>query len=112
MAWMIDASHSQVQFSVRHMMISNVHGRFENFNGTVNVDEKKPENSNVDVKIEVNSINTRDPKRDEHLRSGDFFESEKYPYITFVTNRVKQIDATNGQIIGELMIRNVSRKSF
>jgi polyisoprenoid-binding protein YceI len=79
MAWIIDSSHSQIEFSVRHMMISNVRGRFENFSGTVSLDQEKPENTKVDVKIDVASINTREEKRDGHLRSPDFFDVEKYP---------------------------------
>ena len=71
MAWTIDAAHSQIQFSVHHLMISNVRGRFENFSGIIEVDEKKPENSKIFIKIDVKTINTREPQRDEHLRSGD-----------------------------------------
>ena len=69
MSWQIDQSHSQITFSVRHMMISNVHGRFENFTGEVDFNEADPTRSTVDVRIEPASINTRDPKRDGHLRS-------------------------------------------
>lgn len=110
MGWTIDASHSQIQFSVRHMMISNVRGRFENFSGVVDLDEQKPENSKVDVKIEAATINTRDAQRDGHLKSPDFFEADKYPTITFVSKQVKQSDATHGKIIGDLTIRNVTRE--
>jgi polyisoprenoid-binding protein YceI len=110
MGWTIDASHSQIQFSVRHMMISNVRGRFENFIGVVDLDEQKPENSKVDVKIEAATINTRDAQRDGHLKSPDFFEADKYPTITFVSKQVKQSDATHGKIIGDLTIRNVTRE--
>jgi polyisoprenoid-binding protein YceI len=90
MSWTMDASHSQIQFSVRHMMISNVRGLFETFNGVIDVDEQKPENSKVNIKIETASINTRDAKRDEHLRSADFFDTEKYPGITYVSKKVKK----------------------
>jgi len=110
MAWSIDTSHSQIQFAVRHMMISNVRGRFENFSGTVDLDEQKPENSKVDVKIDVTTINTRDPQRDGHLKSPDFFEAEKYPYVTFVSKQVKQADAAHAKIVGDLTIRNVSKE--
>jgi polyisoprenoid-binding protein YceI len=110
MAWTIDASHSQIEFSVRHMMISNVRGRFENFAGTVSLDQEKPENTKVDVKIEVASVNTREDKRDGHLRSPDFFDVEKYPTMEFVSKKVKQTDATHAQLIGDLTIRDKTKE--
>ena len=110
MAWQIDASHSHVAFSVRHMMISKVRGQFESFSGTVEGDETNLPQSKVDVQIEVASVNTRDPKRDGHLRSADFFDAEKYPYITFKSTRVEQIDAENGRLIGDLTIRDVTKE--
>ena len=110
MIWTIDPSHSEIRFSVRHMMISNVRGRFETFTGSFNMDEQKPENSKIDIKIDTSTINTRDVKRDEHLRSMDFFEAKKFPYISYVSKKVKQIDATHGQIIGDLTIRDVTHE--
>lgn len=110
MAWLIDASHSRVGFSVRHMMISKVRGQFDQFTGTVEVDEDNIAQARVDVQIDVASINTRDAKRDEHLRSPDFFNAEQFPYITFTSKRVEQIDATHGRIIGDLTIRDVTKE--
>lgn len=110
MAWQIDPSHSHVQFSVRHMMISKVRGQFERFTGTVNLDEQNVTNSSVEVEIETASINTRDPKRDAHLASPDFLDAEHYPYLTFKSKRVEQIDAANGRILGDLTIRDVTRE--
>lgn len=109
MAWTIDPAHSEVNFTVRHMMISNVRGRFEKFSGTVDFNEADPTKSKVDVQIETASINTKEPNRDGHLRSADFFESEKYPYATFVSKRVEKVDETHGKIYGNLTIKDVAR---
>ncbi|HAT47232.1 MAG TPA: polyisoprenoid-binding protein, partial [Ktedonobacter sp.] len=72
MAWNIDATHSQATFSVKHMMISTVRGHFEVLSGQLNIDEAHPENSWVEAEVDAASINTRDPKRDGHLKSPDF----------------------------------------
>ena len=82
MSWNIDTAHTSVQFSVRHMMISKVRGQFEKFSGAVNFDESHPANTTVEIQVEAASINTREPQRDGHLRSPDFFNAEKYPYLT------------------------------
>ncbi len=110
MSWIIDNHHSQITFSVRHMMISNVRGRFENFSGTVNFDEDNPAASSVDVQIDAASINTRDPQRDGHLKSPDFLDVEKYPLITYKSKRVEVVDADHGKIFGDLTIRDVAKE--
>ena len=110
MAWQIDNAHSQVEFSVRHMMISNVRGRFETFSGTVEFDEADPARSTVDVQIDAASVNTREPRRDGHLKSPDFFDVEKYPYITFKSTRVEPTGKNSGKIVGDLTIRDVTRE--
>lgn len=109
MTWNIDSAHSQITFSVRHMMISTVRGRFEELSGTVNFDQNNPENSTVDVKIDAASISTRDEKRDGHLRSADFLNADKYPYLVFRSNRIEQTGKTHGRIYGDLTIRDVTR---
>jgi len=109
MAWKIDSSHSRVAFSVRHMMISNVHGQFQNVAGTVEFDEAQPTRSTVDVQIEVASIDTHDQKRDGHLASADFFDAAKYPYLTFKSGRVEVVDDSHGKLYGQLTIKNVTR---
>ena len=110
MAWQIDASHSSIGFSVKHMMISTARGVFERFTGTVEADENNPTAAKVDVQIETASVNTRDEKRDGHLRSPDFFNSDEFPYMTFVSKRVEQIDANTGKLIGDLTIRDITRE--
>ena len=83
--WKIDPSHSHVEFSVRHMMITNVKGRFAGVDGTVRLDESNPSFADVDVRIDVSTIDTREPQRDTHLRSADFFDVDKFPHITFTS---------------------------
>jgi polyisoprenoid-binding protein YceI len=110
MSWQIDPAHSQITFSVRHMMISNVRGRFEKFDGVVEFDEQHPTRSNVEIRIEAASINTREEKRDAHLRSPDFLNAAEYPYITFKSRRVEKIADRHGLIVGDLTIRGVTRE--
>jgi polyisoprenoid-binding protein YceI len=110
MSWKIDPSHTRAVFSVRHMMISNVHGQFHNVAGTVNFDEANPTRSSVDVQIEAASIDTNDERRDGHLRSADFLDAENYPYLTFVSKRIEVIDEDHGRIYGDLTIRGVTRE--
>lgn len=109
MCWKIDNAHSLVEFSVRHMMISTVRGRFERFSGTVEFNENDLAASSVDVQIEAASINTNEPQRDNHLRSADFFEAEKYPFLSFKSTRVEKVNENSGRIYGELTIRNITR---
>jgi len=109
MAWQIDTSHSQINFSVRHMMISKVRGSFENFSGTVNFDEENPTNTTVNIEVDLTGINTRDEQRDGHLKSPDFFDVENYPTMTFVSSRVEQIDEHNGRLYGQLTIKDVAK---
>ena len=110
MSWLIDPAHSEVNFAVRHMMISNVRGRFERLSGTVEFDEANPRNTAVEVKSEAASINTKEEKRDAHLKSLDFFAAEQYPYLTFKSKRVEVADATQARLIGDLTIRDVTRE--
>ena len=110
MSWKIDPSHTRAVFSVRHMMISNVHGQFHNVAGTVNFDEGAPMRSSVDVQIEAASIDTNDERRDGHLKSPDFLDAENYPHLTFVSKRIEVVDETHGRIYGDLTIRGVTRE--
>ena len=110
MSWTIDSAHSEVNFTVRHMMISNVRGRFEKFTGTVDFDEANPANTKVDVQIEAASISTREPQRDGHLRSPDFLDADKYPYLTFKSKRVDVIDPRHAKLVGDLTIRDITRQ--
>lgn len=110
MSWTIDLSHSEINFKVRHMMISNVRGQFERFSGSVNFDEANPILTTVDIQVEISSINTNEEKRDTHLRSADFFDAENHPVMTFQSKKVEQVDENNARLIGDLNIRGVSRE--
>jgi polyisoprenoid-binding protein YceI len=109
MSWQIDSAHSEINFTVRHMMISNVRGRFEKFSGAVDFNEEDPTRSTVDVTIDTASINTREEKRDGHLRSPDFLDAEKYPVMTFKSTRVEKTGDKTGKLYGDLTIRDVTR---
>jgi polyisoprenoid-binding protein YceI len=110
MSWKIDSAHSEINFAVRHMMISNVRGQFQKFGGTIEFDEQQPANTTVDVKIDAASINTKEEKRDGHLKSADFFDAEKYPTITFKSKRVDVKDETHAVLYGDLTIRDVTKE--
>jgi polyisoprenoid-binding protein YceI len=110
MSYKIDTAHSQVQFTVRHMMISKVRGWFEKFDGVVALDPQTPANTTVDITIEASSINTREAQRDGHLRSGDFLDAEKYPTLTFKSKSVKVTGAETAKLVGELTIRDITHE--
>jgi len=110
MAWQIDSAHSEIQFSARHMMISNVRGRFERFTGSVEFDEQDTTRSSVAIQIDAASVNTKEPKRDDHLRSADFLDAEQYPHLSFKSKRVEKLDDTRGRIVGDLTIRDVTNE--
>ncbi|HLI91466.1 MAG TPA: YceI family protein [Ktedonobacteraceae bacterium] len=109
MAWEIDPAHSQATFAVKHMMLSTVKGQFNVIGGHLHIDEQHPENSWVDAQADVNSIDTRDPKRDAHLRSPDFFDAEKYPTLNFKSTKVERIGDNEYRVLGDLTIRGVTR---
>ncbi len=110
MSWQIDQSHTNVMFSVRHMMITKVRGAFEKLEGTVELDAKHPENTRVEINVETASVNTRDEKRDAHLRSPDFFNSEAFPLMSFKSKRVELVDESHAKLTGDLTIRDITRE--
>lgn len=105
----IDLSHSSVSFSVRHMVIAKVHGRFARFSGAIALDEQTPSASSVNVTIEAASIDTNDEKRDGHLRSADFFDSDKFPQLTFVSSKVERPSGERFLVSGDLTIHGVTK---
>jgi len=104
----IDASHSHVGFVVRHMMVSKVRGGFTSFNGEIVIAED-PLESSVEVSIDTTSIDTHDETRDNHLRSGDFFEIESHPTITFKSTAIKPSGGKSFGLVGDLTIHGVTR---
>ena len=108
--WQIDPVHSAAHFSVRHLMISNVRGEFSKLSGSAAIHTADPTKAKVEVTIEAASVNTREPQRDEHLRSSDFFDVAKYPTITFRSTRVEAHGADNFKLAGDLTIHGVTKE--
>jgi polyisoprenoid-binding protein YceI len=108
--WSFDPVHSNVEFVVRHMMVSKVRGEFSHIDGFLNFDEENPENSSVEATINVNSISTGADDRDNHLRSADFFDAENFPAMTFKSTKIEITGDNQGKITGDLTIRGVSKE--
>lgn len=108
--WNIDTAHSNAGFAVRHMMISNVKGDFSNVKGTVEYDGKNISSIKVDANIDVSSVNTNDKGRDEHLRKADFFDTEKYPKMTFKSKKVKALGKGKFALTGDLTMKGVTKE--
>jgi polyisoprenoid-binding protein YceI len=107
--WSLDTSHSVVGFWVRHLMISKVRGIFGKWSGKVEFDDADPTQSYVEAQIEAASIDTQQTQRDDHLRSADFLEVEKFPTLTFKSTSVERVRADHYRVVGELTIRDVTR---
>jgi polyisoprenoid-binding protein YceI len=105
--WDIDAGHSRVGFGVRHMMVSTVHGTFGKYTGSVALEDVTK--STTHLEIDATSINTGDAKRDEHLRSPDFFDTAKFPKITFDSTKIEKRGADGLAITGNLTLKNVTK---
>jgi polyisoprenoid-binding protein YceI len=110
MSWQVDYAHSEVQFSVKHMMISTVRGRFEKFNANVDFNEQEPTRSSVEVQIEAASINTKEAQRDGHLKSPDFLDVANHPYLTFKSKHIEKVGDHRGRVTGDLTIRGISKE--
>jgi len=108
--WQIDPAHSAAHFSVRHLMISNVRGEFTNISGSALMDPADLSNSSVEVTIQAASLSTREPQRDEHLRSADFFDVAKYPALTFRSKRIESLGAEYFKLVGDLTIHGVAKE--
>jgi polyisoprenoid-binding protein YceI len=110
--WKLDPAHTQVEFSVKHMMFTTVRGQFSRFEGVVELDRDDSTNSSVEVSIDTSSIDTGVEDRDAHLRSKDFFDVEAYPEIIFRSTRVEGSVSEDGtfEIVGDLTVRGVTRE--
>lgn len=108
--WTVDASHTNAEFAVKHLMISTVRGRFADVSGTVTTAGEDLATARVDVSLAVASIDTRNEQRDGHLKSADFFNAEQYPTITFRSNRVERVSGESFRLVGDLTIRGVTRE--
>ena len=108
--WEIDPAHTSVQFSVRHMMISNVRGELRKVAGTVQADDKDPTRSTIEATIDAASVDTREAKRDEHLRSKDFLDVEQFPTITFKSKKITKAGTGRYKVVGDLTLHGVTRE--
>ncbi|MGD8279506.1 MAG: YceI family protein, partial [Gemmatimonadota bacterium] len=108
--WEIDAAHTEVGFSVRHMMITTVRGRFGGVSGRIELDAERPERSSVEVTIDAASISTGTPDRDTHLRSADFLDVETYPELTYRSRAVESTGEGAWRVTGDLTMHGVTRE--
>lgn len=108
-SWVIDVAHTNINFSVSHMVISEVTGTFKEFEGTVVTSKDDFSDAVIDVQIKAKSINTENNDRDNHLRSGDFFDAEKHPVLTFKSNGVQSNGNNKLIITGELTLRGITK---
>ena len=108
--WELDPAHSSIGFGVRHMMISTVHGEFHTFSGKATGDPAHPTDATVEATIEAASIDTRNDKRDGHLKSPDFFDVEKFPTITFKSKKIEPGAAGHVKVTGDLTLHGVTKE--
>lgn len=109
--WQIDPKHSSAQFAVTHLMISTVRGEFHQVNGTVVYDDVDISKSSVNVTVDASTVDTREPDRDKHLMSPDFFDVAKYPTISFKSTRVEPAGPGKFKVTGDLTIRGVTKQA-
>ena len=108
--WTIDSSHSSAQFAVRHFMVSTVRGTFGAMSGWVSLDEQDVTKSSVRAEIDVTSVDTREAKRDEHLKGADFFDVEKHPTMRFVSKKVERLDEIHYRVTGDMTLKGVTKQ--
>lgn len=108
--WNIDNSHSEIHFKVKHLMVSWVTGSFKQFNATVETSNEDISTAKLHFTADINSISTNNEQRDAHLKTGDFFEAEKYPQLIFESDKLEKIDEENYKVYGTLTMRGVSKK--
>lgn len=107
--WAVDTTHSEVGFSVRHAMVTNVKGRFTEYDGKLHLDGTTPANSSAELVIKVASIDTNQAQRDEHLRTGDFFAADTYPEIRFRSTSTERVNGDTYRMHGDLTIKDATR---
>lgn len=108
--WNIDASHSSIRFAVDHMVISEVEGIFSTYEGSIITTKSDFSDAKINFTVDVNSVNTDNAKRDEHLRGADFFETEKYPKMTFVSTSVQKTGENKYNLKGKLSLHGVTKE--
>jgi polyisoprenoid-binding protein YceI len=108
--WIVDSDHSVAAFSVRHMMIADVHGQFNKLSGTINFDPGHISDTSVEITIDASSIITGIQKRDDHLKGADFLDVEKYPAISFKSVRIEALSGNRARVTGDLSLHGVTRQ--
>jgi len=107
--YVIDSVHSHAEFKIKHLNIGYQYGRFNDIEGTVIFDDKNPTQSKVDITIKTASVDTKNAKRDEHLRSPDFFNAKQFPNLSFKSSQIKKLSANSYQVTGTLNLHGVSK---
>jgi polyisoprenoid-binding protein YceI len=107
--WKIDTAHTQISFSAKHMMVTNVRGTFHDVEGTIELDESEPTRSRGEFRVGAASVDTNFGARDTHLRSADFFDAERFPNISFVATQVEPVKGDHFKVTGDLTIREVTK---
>ncbi len=108
--WKIDPAHSQIKFKVKHLVVSTVTGQFRKFYAEAETENDKFENAKIRFEADIESIDTREPQRDGHLKSADFFDAENHPRMTFVSKSFKRISDHKYGLIGDLTIRGTTKE--
>lgn len=108
--WTFDLSHSSVSFNVRHMMIAKVRGQFTKWGGTLLLDDNDLTKSTIDVTIETASVDTKEEKRDAHLRSADFFDSDTFPVMTFKSTSIAKVSDDEYEVTGDLTLHGTTKQ--
>ncbi len=108
--WAIDKSHSKIGFSVTHLVITDVEGKFNEFDGAIASPTDDFENSSIEFSANVASIDTDNEKRDGHLQSDDFFNAEKFPKLTFKSKSLKKVEGKNYKLVGDFTIRDITKE--
>ena len=108
--WKIDPMHSEVKFRAKHLLVSTVTGEFRKFNAEAETENDKFENAKIKFEADINSIDTREPKRDAHLKSADFFDAENHPKMMFVSKSFKRVSDHKYELVGDLTIRGTTKE--
>lgn len=107
--WVIDPTHSEIGFKVKHMMFTNVSGKFDNFDAIVETEDENFETAKINFSAQTNSVNTGNTDRDNHLKSGDFFDTVQYPKLEFSATSFKRVDDENYELSGDLSLHGVTK---
>lgn len=107
--WTFDPAHSSAAFSVKHMVVTNVRGEFSKITGMANLDDKDLSKSTVEFTADVDTISTHEPKRDEHLKSPDFFDAKKFPKVTFKSTKIEKAGEGKYKLVGDLTMHGITK---